>query len=360
MIPDAPALVAAAALGLPGAKTASVEVEPDDVASVVDAARFHRVEGFLARAVEAEVVSGPSELGERAVAAHHEALVGVVKLEALLVRVALVLDDGGVPFRATKGPAFAHLDYGDTALRSFGDIDLILPTERWDDAVATLADAGYARLSPELRPGFDRQFGKGATLASPDGLELDLHRSFAVGRFGLTVPSHELFEGPDVLHLAGRDIPTLGPALRFLHACYHAALGGFQGVRALRDVAQLILVTEVDWRAAVDAARRWRAEPVVAVAVHDAWTRFGLDGGHDVARWARAVTPTAAERRALRTFRQDRPYREQALTALPVIPGLSSKARYLSALVLPEPGARRGRSALHHVGRSLRLVVRRP
>src|SRR5205085_11883003 len=69
-------------------------------------------------------------------------------------------------------------------------------------------------------------------------------------------------------------LPILDPSGRLLHACFHAALGGFRGLRAFRDVAQLILVTGADWETTFAVARRWRAEAVVVRAITESWERL--------------------------------------------------------------------------------------
>ncbi|MBA3621797.1 MAG: hypothetical protein H0W51_05695 [Euzebyales bacterium] len=56
-----------------------------------------------------------------------------------------------------------------------------------------LGNCGYRRSWPQLRPGFDRRFGKGAPLRRDEGWELDLHRTFVMGPFGLTVDLDGLF-----------------------------------------------------------------------------------------------------------------------------------------------------------------------
>src|SRR5690606_19262159 len=125
--------------------------------------------------------------------------------------------------------------------------------------------AGYRRPLPEQSPGFDRRFGKGATVVSPEQLEVDLHRRLAIGRFGVRLPTDVLFEEPgferpDPLPLAGRTLPALGPPARLLHACYHAALGGFRHVRVHRDIAQLLLVSDAAWPVTVELAARHRVD----------------------------------------------------------------------------------------------------
>jgi hypothetical protein len=313
-----PALVAAARHGL-AVEQPPVRIAAADTDVVLHRARFDHLTGLLARAViDGVVLIDDEDAAPRLRRQWHEELVVCVALEALAVRTAGVFDHAEVTWRLTKGAAVAHLDYPeDPAVRTFGDVDLVVHPDHWARAVAALTDAAYERVVPPLPGGYDARWGKGATMLAPDGSELDLHRRFAIGRFGVTTNMADVFDPHDTITLAGRPIPVLDPVGRLLHACYHASLGGFRRLRAFRDVAQLVLVTGADWEAAFGVARSWRGEPVVASAIAETWRRMGLDPGHPAVARAATVPVGAADRRALALFGRGAPFRRQALTALP-------------------------------------------
>lgn len=354
-----PVLVSAARHGL--APAADL---PDPNRSYVDhdlaaVARFDGLSGFLAAALSDGSVVGDDGAMSEVQQDWLRAAVGSAQVEALAVRTARVFDAAGVRWRLTKGAALAHLDYaGQLSERTFGDMDVVVHPADWNTAQMALTRSGYRRVSPELRPGYDIRFGKGATIEDPLGLEVDLHLRFAVGRFGLLARPHELFGRSDQIVLAGQVIPTLAGPDRLLHACHHLVLGGFSGLRAARDVAQLLLVSRVDWVHCVHTATAWGVEAVVGRGVTLAWERLRLEVDHPAIRWARGHRITSAERRALRVFEEERPFREQALTALPVLP-VSLLPAYVAALAVPLPGARRsGRvSRLSHLVSRARALV---
>ncbi len=367
MWPPAPesaraALIVAARRGLPGVPGAPVVDLGDDGRAVVEAARFDGMAGFLATAIADGAVAADDESRVAAVDAWRGALVGCVRVEVLLVRVAELLDGAGVRWRVTKGAAIAHLDYPDElSLRTFGDVDLVIHPADWSRALAALTSAGFSRPSPELRPGFDVRFGKGATLVDDDEMELDLHLRFAVGRFGVRAHTEELFGRADHLVLGGRRVLTLAGPDRLLHACHHLALGGFSGLRVARDVAQLLLVSDVDWERTVATADRWGVTAVVARGIVRAWDRLELGVAHPAVAWARGCHVGHGDARALQVFESERPFREQALTAIPALPVRRLPA-YLLALAAPDAGSRPadGRSTVGHVIARLRKLLRGP
>jgi Uncharacterised nucleotidyltransferase len=351
-----PALVAAARHGLEAAgPPVAVEVKPEEQAEVLADARFDRLDGLLALSVLDGVVSGSATFVEDVVAQHHEALRSCVALESFAVRTITVLDEAGIDYRLLKGPAVAHLDFDDPSDRCFGDVDLLVPAGRWEYAVDTLARHGFRRGTPELRRGFERRFGKGATLISPQDFELDLHRTFAIGRFGVATRADDLFATAQRFRLGGYEVKALSASNRLLHACYHEAVGGFRGLRAARDVAQMILLSGVDWPATVETAAAWRSSIVVATAVTDAWELLDLDRSHTAFVWAASQNPTSGEAAALRAFRQPLPFRRQALTGLATMPGIGRRAAYLYALGVPSKASRvaRQRSLGAHLWRSV-------
>ena len=54
---------------------------------------------------------------------------------------------------------------------------------------------GGQRDQPPARPGFDRRFGKSFTYLMPGGVEVDVHRTFVMGPFGLTIELDDLWRG---------------------------------------------------------------------------------------------------------------------------------------------------------------------
>jgi hypothetical protein len=327
-------LVAAARHGL-GDRAAPVVIEAAASERVLARARFDRITGFLVAAVRAGVVTAEDDaLAWSLEEQWRGELLTCVRLEGLAVRTGKMLDDAGITWRLTKGPALAHRDYPDPAIRTFGDLDLVVHPSDWSRAFDLLSSCGYRRQAPTLTGGYDARYGKGATLTGPDGLEVDLHRRFAVGRFAVTARMEAVFESAEAIGLAGRTIPVFDPTGRLLHACFHATLGGFRRLRAFRDVAQLILVTGADWQATFAIARSWRAEAVVASAIMETWERLGLGVVHPARTMATSIPVSRADRRVLELFAREAPFRAQALTALRRMPPYQVP-RYLWSLSRP-------------------------
>ncbi len=350
------------ALGLPGAPAVDALPVGEEWEALFDRAVDERAVPILAGAVDAGIVSGTVAQHDALRDAHEAAMRSCVLLERWTLEVARVFGEAGIDFRLLKGPAVAHLDYPDASWRAFGDIDVLVRSAQYDDAVRTLTAIGGRRRSEEVRPGFDRRFGKGVCMILANGVQVDVHRTLAAGPFGLTVELDDLFRATDFLTLADRTIPVLGREYRLAHACYHAALGDVTPrIVALRDVAQLLLTTSVDFDEVREIGRRWRAEIVLARAISLAWNTFELVET-PASVWAAQYSGDGFERRALDAYTgPDRSYARQMLAGLPAVSGLPAKASYVRSLVFVDPAyaARHGGGVGRRIQRAWGARVRR-
>lgn len=316
--------------------------------------RMQRISSLLTRAVVDGRVPATYAQIQEALDIDTQALARVLVLEATLVQLASVLGDADVHFRVLKGPAVAHLDYPDPAWRDFGDLDLLIHPDDLDSAVAVLADHGYVRRFPEPRTGFDRRFTKSVSMANADGLEFDLHRTFAPGLFGLRVRVSMLWDSPpERFVLGGRTLDALRVEKRLIHACYHAALGNVPPrLVPLRDIAQLLLGGRLDATRVLQLAAAWQGEAVVAHAITTAWRALGLTDAVELSTWADRYAPGPRERRDLvRATSPGYTYVAQAVDGVRAIRSPRDRLAYLSALAFPRRRYVRGR----HSGFTARL-----
>jgi hypothetical protein len=342
--PDGPApdrvLAAAAATGLASSRLTLGRRPLDDAtwSWVLNRANAERATGLLAAAIQTGALVATADQEDQVRRAHVALLQTCLLLEDHLLTVSHVLDAVGVEPRVVKGPAVAHLDYPDPSWRGFGDIDLLLRAPEYDGAIRALEAAGFERGFREVRPGFDRRFGKGVSLVGPSGFELDVHRTFAMGPYGLSLDTGTLWASSSSFVLAGRTFDALDPDLRLLHACYHAALGRHRpGLVPLRDVAGMLLRSSdpVDRDRVQDVARAWRAEAVLARAVRLAWDLFDLEED-TLSRWAGAYRPAPRDLRWLRVYLDPHMgYAARSIVGLQAVPGWRQKAAFAWALAVP-------------------------
>ncbi|MGH8883781.1 MAG: nucleotidyltransferase family protein [Egibacteraceae bacterium] len=333
-------MAAVAAFGLPNAAAAlpDVPLAPTEWQQVVERTFAARLSGHLAEAVVSGAFVATPEQAQQTIGLHRQATWRVLTLERRVLKVAELLEAADIDIRVLKGPALAHTSYSKASLRTFIDVDVLVPADRFDDATAALAGAGYTRPLPQLRPGFDRRFAKTAMFLDSDGLQVDVHRTFVVGPYGLLIQLDDLFATQKPFAIAGHTLKALGAEEQFLNICYHAALGDVPPqLGALRDIAQVLLGSTLDLERVRRLAAAWRGTAVLARAVTLTWETLALAADHPLATWARNFVPERADQRLLACYLStNRSNSAKYLASIRVIPGLAAKLTYLRALLLPD------------------------
>ncbi len=364
-VPKPPVPTAAvAACGLPGwAPLPVAPLQPDAWTRLMREVRRERIEGLLAAAVASGwLVVDLDQRQEARSAARGRARVDL-GLERQLITTARVLDQAGVCYRVLKGLAWAHTTYPDPSWRGSGDVDLLVANDDWYRAVGALESDGACRALPEVRPGFDRRFGKDATLRSRGGWELDLHRLLAAGPFGLWVDQAQLLARSARVTIGGNVLPVLDAEAAFVHACYNLVLADDPPrLIAARDVAQMVLADRADPDGVHDLAQQWRAVPVVvrALSLAEKMLSVRLWNQPSAGPFLPAGIGSAA-RVLMATYRgPGRGYSSQA-AALVALPGAVDRMTYLDALLRPQRAylEARGLSRAGHLRRGIRLSWRR-
>ena len=327
-------------------------------ASAVCATAAHQgLACLLGPATERGLVLADAATTELISAAWAERLAWCVQLDSLLLQVATALAAHDIDVRVLKGAAIATLDEPDPSWRSYGDVDVLVPPDRLLAAVEALAGLHLQPAADPVGRRWLAAHGKGITLAHPSGIQIDLHRQLAAGPFGSRVRMARLLERGRTFEVGGTTLTALADEHRFLHACYHAVLGGVRGPRHRRDVLLLAhsvppQVVEAEfadgWSAAVvHAAVSWAGD---ATTLSDEWCDW-------LAATELADDPTLrADRELISAY--GRSFRVVARAELRALRGPVAKIRYASALIWPSRGnlAARGQRRGQHLGRLIRSL----
>ena len=193
-----------ATVGLPGASDVRLEISEADWPRVLGITARQRITGLASAAVRDGwlhlSVPQRAELEER----HRSAMAMVLVLDQLLIEVSEAMAVARIQPVVLKGPSFADAFYPDRSWRSYGDLDLLVSAADWRNASGVLSRLGFERIIPEPRPGFDERWGKGASFEDVRKLQVDLHRTLALGSFGLWIDTAALLDGTTTFSLQGR------------------------------------------------------------------------------------------------------------------------------------------------------------
>jgi hypothetical protein len=299
--------------------------------------RAERIEPQLARSVADGANQATPWQVEETRTLHARSMATTLLLDRQLLDVATLFDRGAVDFLVLKGAAAAHLDRGDPSDRAYGDVDLLVAAPHIDAAERLLADAGGQRAYQPPRPDFDRRFGKGSSFRMPEGLEVDLHRTLALGPFGLAIEPRTLFAGQEKFAIGGRELYALDRPRRFLHACLHAVLGRSRPrLVPLLDVVHTAPATADERATVVELAGAWRAGAVVHAAMAIAVDTFDWPLPVELTRVGADLRSTGQQRRWLRAYvGGGRSSARLTASAVEAIDGWRDRADYLTAVVWP-------------------------
>lgn len=142
----------------------------------------------------------------------------------------------GIPYAVLKGTYLYELLYRDLFPREYGDIDLLVPGDRIEDATVALRRAGYdgAGVRPG-RPSMPRwHFHATLTSKKPGGLPIELHRSLVDKANLHRVRDADLFARLREFKARGRCFTVLSAEDQFIYLCLHAAKHGILNVLGLR------------------------------------------------------------------------------------------------------------------------------
>jgi hypothetical protein len=326
-----------ASFGLANATAESPIEAGDQWPAVLGQVVHHRLTGLAVAAAGAGALSLSAEQRSDLLARHREAMLCALALERNLVDVADALGAATIDHVVLKGPAVAHEGYPDPSWRPFGDVDVLVPSDRFEAAFGILSELGYRRTFVDPRPGFAARFGKGAAHVGRDGLEVDLHRLLADGPFGYWVDHDTILRSTTPFEFGGRSFERLDDTALVLHACLHAVLGGPRPTwLQIRDIAQLSARDGVRWDVLAEWGWRWRLRAVLVQALDVAVRRLG-DGALPVQAQeaCRSLRPSPREGRTLRACTGGSYRRARTLASLRALPGAGAKARYAGALLFP-------------------------
>ena len=233
---------------------------------IAAAARFHGVSGCVHHSLA--TLDGADRFAE--VAADHAASIDL-HLRAMgdLARLAPALDALGVPWLVVKGPVLAEEYYPRPDLRTYGDLDVVVPGSALGDVLDAVEGTGAHLLDrnwPLLR---ELRVGE-LLLRLRHGTLLDLHWhlfSQAAVRRATRAPLGGFLERARPVVLGGTRVSTLDPTDTLLHVGAHGTLSGGHRLVWLKDLERVVAAPAPQWDEAVARARALGIGPAVALAL---------------------------------------------------------------------------------------------
>ncbi len=215
-------------------------IAPPDAATVA-AAKREGMLGLVARAAEPR--SRELEI-ELAALESHAAL-----MSGALGRIAAAFRTAGVRLVAYKGAVASLQLYGDPALRSFSDLDLLVSPEDAAAGERILRELGYVEVSPvapSMRATHRRFNCETLFVDRSTGVLVDFHWNLSHVQFPLGLRFDDLWMRRAKVILAGEEIAAPGTSDLAVITCAHAAKHLWYRLELLAQIAALVRL-ETDW-----------------------------------------------------------------------------------------------------------------
>ena len=221
-----------------------------------------------------------------------------------VVRAALAQEQ--IPTIVLKGAALAELVYPERALRSMGDVDVLVPKADLSKADRVLLSLGYTHTR-ELRNAewYRQQHHHLNPHVSKDRrCVIELHHHIVVPTSPAQPPIENLWKRARKAQVASVTTRVLSPEDLLLHLCLHFWYVGERAtLRILCDAAETIdwHKGRLDWDLVLDSARSYQATKYLYYALWFAQRLLGAELPADVMRaLAATVRPRVLERLVLR------------------------------------------------------------
>ena len=177
-----------------------------------------------------------------------------------LILLAQAFDDAGIPLLTVKGPILAQRDYGNLALRRFGDVDVLVRPADYPAALDLLHALGYAPRDAiereEART--SRDAGLGRAFVHPDRrVTVELHDRLLNRSLSFRLSADRFWRAAVRRRLGPTHVYELSPAHRLLYLCAHGTKHHWSRLLWVMDVAQVVRRhADLDWDALLGEARR--------------------------------------------------------------------------------------------------------
>ena len=236
---------------------------------VLELADQHSVQGVLAnRVAEAGFAGVPAPAREKLQIRMRAQHLFTLSMTAELFRILQDFSQANLETILVKGPIVSLLAYGDPAVRSYVDLDLLLRHRDIQSATQRLQAMGFDPDVPESAI----RVGKipGEYLFKRPGTQriVELHTERTFRYYPKPMRVEDLFARKRQLLLDGREVPALSLEDELVLICIHGAKHFWERLMWVSDVAAVVVRhPEMDWKKAQQAAADVGAERMLHVGI---------------------------------------------------------------------------------------------
>jgi len=241
----------------PDAQKLSALVRAANGPRLLELAAEHGVLGHLAaRLGKMDEDSVPRETRKALLDGQRAQNFVTLRMTAELFRILDQFASAGIDALVVKGPVLAIRAYGDPAMRSYGDLDLLVRRRDIRRATELMLAAGYHAAIPIAAIDAGKIPGQYLFSRADSKLLVELHNDFTLRYFPRRLPLETWFERRVSVPLDSREVAALSLEDELVLICVHGAKHLWERLMWIADVAALVSrQVNLDWERAVASAR---------------------------------------------------------------------------------------------------------
>jgi hypothetical protein len=236
---------------------------------LLELAGEHGVLGMLANRLEREgFACVPEDAREKLQSRMRAQHLFTLGMTAELFRILQDFSEARLETILVKGPVISLLAYGDPAVRSYVDLDLLVRHRDIQGATQRMLAIGFEPDVPASAIRAGRIPGEYLFRRKGTQRAVELHTERTFRYYPRTMRMEEMFARKRGVPLDGRDVPALSLEDELVLDCVHGAKHFWERLMWVSDVAGLVARhTEIDWRKAQQAAADVGAGRILRVGI---------------------------------------------------------------------------------------------
>ena len=240
---------------------------PIDWDGLLSLAERHGVLPVLARRVEQSATLSalaPAEFRQRLREKRRTQVLLNLSLMGEFFRLSERFEEAGIETVVVKGPTLAAQAFGDTSLRQYSDLDLVVRHEAVLRAMEVMRSAGFvAEISPHIAAA-GRVPGQFLFVSREKSLIVELHTERTLRYFPRPLPLNDFFARCVRIPLEGRTVAAFSAEDTLSFICVHGSKHLWDRLMWIADVAALVSRPgSFDWCRALATAKETGSERMV-------------------------------------------------------------------------------------------------
>jgi hypothetical protein len=225
--------------------------------------------------------SVPGALFNRLKTHFHANLACNLFLTAELLKLLSLFENHGTPAVPFKGPVLASSVYGNLSLREFSDLDILIHKKDLKRAKDLLLSHGYLPIY-QLSNAQEAAFaGLGCQFHfwhKKTGINLEMFWEFGPKGLSFPINLHHLWNRLEKVSFSGKEILAFSPEDLLHILCFHGHKHGWEELRWVCDVANLIRShREMDWNWVIEEAHTLGSERILFLGLYLAKNLLDID-----------------------------------------------------------------------------------